>query len=107
MQRLSHTLDDKRFAVIGLSLDQDDVLIREYLIDKKVTYPNFMDRDMNIANHLLGVSAYPDTFFISPDGTFLGRIVGATEWDDPKVVQALEAAYQGDTAGLRNLPHGS
>ena len=107
LQRLSHTLDDKRFAVIGLSLDQDDVLIREYLIDKKVTYPNFMDRDMNIANHLLGVSAYPDTFFISPDGTFLGRIVGATEWDDPKVVQALEAAYQGDTAGLRNLPHGS
>ena len=107
LQRLSHVLDEGRFAVIGLSLDQDDVLVREYLIDKKVTYTNFMDRDMSVANEVLGMNVYPDTFFISPDGVFLGRVVGATQWDDPRVVQALEAAYNGDATNLKDLPHGS
>ena len=107
LQRLSRSLDGKRFAVIGLSLDQDEVLIREYLIDKKVTYANFMDRDMHIANNVLGMGVYPDTFFISPDGKFVGRVVGATQWDEPRVVDALEAAFHGDVAALRALPHGS
>ena len=107
LQRLSSTLDDRRFAVIGLSLDQDEVLVREYLIDKKVTYANFMDRDMTIADGVLGMGVYPDTFFISPDGMFVGRVVGATRWDEPRVVQALEAAFHGDATDLRSLPHGS
>jgi thiol-disulfide isomerase/thioredoxin len=107
LQRLSRTLDGKRFAVIGLSLDQDDVLVREYLIDIKVTYTNFMDREMRIANGILGMGVYPDTFFISPDGMFVGRMVGATQWDDPRVVEALEAAFHGDAKDLRALPHAS
>lgn len=106
LQRLSRALDPGRFAVVGLSLDQDPVLVREYLIDKKVTYPNYLDRDMRIADEVLGMNVYPDTFFVGPDGVFLGRVVGATEWDDPRVVQALEAAFGGDASRLGALPHG-
>lgn len=107
LQRLSRTLDERRFAVIGLAMDQDEHAVREYLIDKGVTYPNFLDRDMSIVKGVLGMSVYPDTFFIGPDGLFLGRIIGAARWDDPRVVQALEAAYRGDAAILRTLPHAS
>jgi thiol-disulfide isomerase/thioredoxin len=106
LQRLSGTLDKRRFAVMGLSLDQDPVPVREYLHDRQVTYPNFLDRGMAIAERVLEMKAYPDTLFIAPDGTFLGRIVGATQWDDPRVVEALETAYHGDAAGLRALPGG-
>jgi thiol-disulfide isomerase/thioredoxin len=107
LQRLSRTLNEQRFAVVGLSLDQDEVAVREYLIDKGVTYANFMDRDMAIAKNVLGMKAYPDTFFIGPDGILLGRVVGAVQWDDPHMVQALEAAYRGDGKSLRDLPSGS
>ena len=106
LQRLSHALDEQRFAVVGLSLDQDAVAVREYLHDKGVTYANFLDKDMGIAKHVLGMKAYPDTFFIAPDGTLLGRVVGAIDWDDPQMIQHLEAAYRGDDAGLRGLPAG-
>jgi len=106
LQRLSGTLDKSRFAVMGLSLDQDPVPVREYLHDRRVTYPNFMDRGMAIAEQVLDMKAYPDTLFIAPDGTFLGRIVGAARWDDPRVVAALETAYRGDSAGLKALPRG-
>lgn len=107
LQRLSRSLDTQRFAVLGLSLDQDEVAMREYLNDKGVTYANFVDREMAIAKEVLGMKAYPDTFFIGPDGTFLGRVVGAVQWDNPRMMQALEAAYRGDGASLRSLPYGS
>ena len=107
LQRLSTSLDEGRFVIVGLSLDQDNVAVREYLHDKGVTYANFMDRDMGIAKNVLGMQAYPDTFLIAPDGTLLGRVVGAIDWDNPRMMQALEAAYRGDGEPLRDLPTGS
>ena len=81
--------------------------MREYLHDKGVTYANFLDRNMGIAKNVLGMKAYPDTFFIGPNGILLGRVVGAIDWDNPQVIQALEAAYRGDGARLGELPRGS
>lgn len=107
LQRLSRSLDGARFAVLGLSLDQDPVPVREYLHDRQVSYPNFLDRGMTVAERVLEMKAYPDTLFIAPDGTFLGRIVGAAQWDDPRVVKALEGAYRGEAAALKALPHAS
>jgi thiol-disulfide isomerase/thioredoxin len=106
LQRLSRSLDGKRFVIVGLSLDQDNVAVREYLHDRGVTYVNFLDRDLDIAKNVLGMKAYPDTFFIGPDGTLLGRVVGAIDWDNSRMLQALEAAYRGDSNSLRNLPRG-
>ena len=107
LQRLSGALDDGRFVIIGLSLDQDNVAVREYLHDQGVTYANFLDREMDIAKHVLGMKAYPDTFLIGPDGRFLGRVVGAIQWDNPRIIRTLEAAYRGDGKGLQDLPRGS
>ena len=107
LQRLSASLDNERFVIVGLSLDQDNVAVREYLHDKGVTYANFLDRNMGIAKNVLGMKAYPDTFFIGPNGILLGRVVGAIDWDNPQVIQALEAAYRGDGARLGELPRGS
>jgi thiol-disulfide isomerase/thioredoxin len=107
LQRLNGSLDDGRFVIVGLSLDQDNIAVREYLHDKGVTYANFLDSEMAIAKNVLAMKAYPDTFLIGPDGRFLGRVVGAIQWDNPRIIQALEAAYRGDGEGLRNLPRGS
>jgi thiol-disulfide isomerase/thioredoxin len=106
LQRLSRSLDGKRFVIVGLSLDQDNVAVREYLHDRGVTYVNFLDRDLDIAKNVLGMKAYPDTFFIGPDGTLLGRVVGAIDWDNSRMLQALESAYRGDGDSLRDLPRG-
>jgi len=106
LQRLSLSLDKGRFVIVGLSLDQDNVAVREYLHDRGVTYVNFLDRNLDIAKNVLGMKAYPDTFFIGPDGTLLGRVVGAIDWDNSRMLQALESAYRGDGDSLRDLPRG-
>lgn len=103
LQRLTEKLDAEQFAVIGLSVDDDDHLPREYLIDRKIELVSYIDRDMAIANGVLGVQVYPDTFIIGRDGTLQARIEGEREWDSPAVIAALEAAYRGDRVALQGI----
>src|SRR3569832_555059 len=76
LERLSRDLDKRRFKVIGLSLDNDAHDVREYLIDKGVSYANYMDPSMHAADNVLGVKVYPYTFFIGPRCEMLGRVIG-------------------------------
>ena len=40
LQRLADQLGEKYFQVIGVSVDADDHVMREFLIDKKLRFPN-------------------------------------------------------------------
>ena len=101
LQQLSDTLDAQRFAVLGVSIDDDAPAVREYLHDKAVRFARYIDVDGEVAAEQLGVRLYPYTFLIAPDGTFIQRIPGPREWHRPEVVVLLEAAYGGDYSGLQ------
>ena len=73
---LRKQLDHRRFAVIGLSVDDDPHRVREYLIERSVKLTSYIDRDMNIARQSLGITVYPDTFVIDPGGVLVRRFVG-------------------------------
>ena len=103
LERLHQTLDPQRFKVVGLSVDDDVIQAREYLIDKRISFTSYIDQDMKIATDIFGIRIYPDTLLISPQGVLLRRIAGEREWDDPKIVKALEAAYAGDYDALNML----
>ncbi|MCF6324952.1 MAG: TlpA family protein disulfide reductase [Gammaproteobacteria bacterium] len=104
LQRLGEQLDSERFAVLGLSVDDDKHHPREYLIDRKIQLTSYIDLDMSIAGKL-GAQVFPDTYLIGTDGRLLMNIVGEREWDSPQVIAALEAAYRGDYALLQGIKH--
>ena len=81
LQRLSDQLDPQRFAVVGMSVDADDHVVREFLIERKVTFTNLQDADMRVARDVLGVRVYPSTYLISADGVVQRVVVGSREWD--------------------------
>lgn len=101
LQRLSETLDGARFAVIGLAQDEDDHLVREYLIDKDVDFAQHIDRGGQLTQQRLGVRVFPYTLLIAPDGRLIQRITGPREWQREEVVRLLERVYAGDYAALR------
>lgn len=103
LQRLQARLGEERYAVIGLSVDSDPDIAQEYLLERGITFENFLDVDAAEARRLLGIRAYPDTFIISPEGVLLRSIVGDREWDDPEIARAIEAAFHGQTEGLRRI----
>lgn len=81
LQRLSEILDPQFFAVVGMSIDADDHVVREFLIERKVTFTNLQDADMRVAREVLGVSAYPSTYLITAGGVVQRVVRGAQEWD--------------------------
>ena len=84
LQRLSEQLDPQRFAVLGLSVDADDHVVREFLIERKLTFTNWQDPDMRVARSVLGVRAYPSTYLITADGSVRRVVGGAQPWDSPE-----------------------
>lgn len=90
LQRLRDQLDPGRYAVIGISIDEDPDFVREYLRDLGVTYANYLDRTRGLTDGVLGVRSYPQTLFIGPDGRLLQRVVGSREWDHPDAIAAIQ-----------------
>ena len=101
LQQLSDALDPKRFAVIGLAQDEDDHLVREYLLDQKVSFTSYIDPAGGIATDQLGIQVFPYSLLIGPDGRFIQRIVGPREWQRQEVIDLLEKAYTGDYSALQ------
>lgn len=95
LQHLHQALDPKRFAVVAMSVDTDEVQVREYLLDQGLTLPAYIDKGGAIADGVFGVRVYPDTFVIGPDGRLLAQYAGGRDWDTPRVVAALKAARAG------------
>jgi len=96
LQALSDALDPERFAVIGVSVDEDEHVAREYLIDKDIQFPNFWDAEAEQATSMLGAQLFPYTFLISPEGEFIQRVPGAREWHRQEVVDLLNKLARGD-----------
>lgn len=91
LQRLAKRLGDERLELVGLSVDMDEHVVREYLIENKIDFPSFLDREQSEVNDVLGVRVFPSTFFVGPDGRLLKVIEGWREWDDPQLVAEIAA----------------
>ncbi len=89
LDRLSQKLDSDHFSVVGLSVDSDDHVVREFLIERKVTFNNYMDPAMTVANQVFGVRAFPSTFVFAPDGRLLDVIEGWREWDNLQMINRI------------------
>src|SRR3569832_1251338 len=102
-ERLSRDLDERRFKVVGLSLDNDALVVRVFLFVLGVFFVFFLVVCLFSVDFVLGVKVYPYTFFFGSRGEMLGRVIGTAVWDDARVVAALEAAYRGDSEALAAL----
>jgi len=94
LERLSKSVDGRRIAVVGVSVDGDAKVAREFLTNSGITFRNFIDPDKKNAD-ALGIRAYPETFLVAPDGKLVRRIMGEQDWSSPAMLQVLEDAYQG------------
>ena len=87
--RLAKRLGEDRLELVGLSVDMDEHVVREYLIENNITFPSFLDRDLSEVNGVLGLRVFPSTFFVSPDGTLVKVIEGWRDWDAPELIDSI------------------
>jgi thiol-disulfide isomerase/thioredoxin len=97
LERLSQKLDPDKFALIGISVDEDRNLVREFKLKYGIQFAKFIDIDQSLSRGHFGVTAYPETFIISRDGKLLRHMMGEHEWDTPAMLTVLNDGYGGVT----------
>ena len=91
LDRLTELLDDTKFRVVGVSVDQDNHLVREFLIDRKVYFENYLDDHMANTNDRVGVRVFPSTFLIGGDGRLLKIVEGWRYWDSLESLNEIKS----------------
>ena len=89
LQALSERVEPSRAAVIGVTVDDDLNLVREYLRRGEVRFHNLVAGSAQAARDQLGVKALPETLIIAPDGSLRARIQGARDWTDASLLAQL------------------
>jgi peroxiredoxin len=103
LQQLTRRFPESKLQVIGLNVDADIHVAREFMRDQAISFANYSDPDMGIAKTLLGIRAFPDTFIIAPDGTLWRSISGERDWASERVINALAEAIAGRPGALATL----
>ena len=100
LERVYKKFKDREFVVLGVSVDQEGSLVQEFLKQNGVSFPVMLDSDFAIVGKF-GVSGFPETFFVSPEGTLLKttdpetqregvRIISDRAWDSPEYLAFIE-----------------
>lgn len=96
LEALSRRYGPHRLAVLGISMDADINLAREFVLQYQLTFPNFTERESERARDLLRVRALPETLVVSADGIVVTRVTGARDWVSPEAVAMLDAVIRGE-----------
>lgn len=102
LERLANALDPERFQVVGIALDEDRNLVREFALQTGVTFPLGVDPQGRWVKRALGSWALPDTLIIAPDGRLAARVLGSAPWDSAEMRRRVLAVGQGHGDGHTN-----
>jgi thiol-disulfide isomerase/thioredoxin len=90
LERLHRQINPAKLLVIGVSVDSDLNLAREFLHQYALTFPNYTDSAQKLARDSLKIQAFPVTFLVAADGTVRARITGARDWASADALDLLE-----------------
>jgi cytochrome c biogenesis protein CcmG/thiol:disulfide interchange protein DsbE len=80
LARLAADADPRKLVVVGISIDADPNLAREFVLREHVGFPNFSDPGGAFTRDSLDVQALPMTFLVRSDGTLAARVAGPHDW---------------------------
>ncbi|TXT23768.1 MAG: thiol-disulfide isomerase-like protein [Gallionellaceae bacterium] len=91
LEKLSALFHPKDLLVVGIAVDSDRNLPREFRLRHQLTFPMLSDSDQMLSSDTLRAPAFPITYLLKRDRTIARIIVGAREWAEPKMVSEIEA----------------
>lgn len=78
-------------AVLGVSVDKDVQLVREFILQTGVSFPVLLDPGGEATRRTLAISAFPTSVLVERSGIVGGVVVGEREWDKGPARGAVDA----------------
>lgn len=86
LERLAWSGQVPGLVIIGISTDDYESKAKAFLARSNATLTHYIDTRLALEK-MLGADRLPLTVLVSPDGTVLGRVTGAREWDGDEAVR--------------------
>jgi peroxiredoxin len=83
-------LKDKDIHLIGIATKDSKDAVQQFKIENNIEFPLPLDEDGSVAE-TWSVIAVPTAYVIDPDGHITMRIVGGSEWNNPKLIESIIA----------------
>ncbi len=91
LQKLSGLFAPKELMVVGVTVDSDLNLAREFILQHGLAFQMLSDKDMKVANEILGIPGFPMTYLLTRDRTISRIVVGERNWVEPKSIEEIES----------------
>lgn len=92
LQKLSERYAPEDLRVVGVSVDDDLNLVREFLMKPAITFTQFSDRDQKFYKTALHVAAIPVTYLVSRDRRIVRIYAGERDWSGADVFDEIEGS---------------
>jgi peroxiredoxin len=85
LEKFAEQMRSQGAIVIGVSVDQDRAALEKFVAHYQFSFPVARDPDQAVAARY-GTFKFPETYIIDRDGRVAEKIVGALDWQDPRMV---------------------
>lgn len=89
LQRLATRFADTDLMVVGVTVDRDLNLVREFLRRHEIRFLNLSDADMAVASGIFALQGFPVTFVVGRDGRVTEVVVGPRAWGGDEMAARL------------------
>jgi peroxiredoxin len=87
-------------TVIGVSVDEDPKALENFVQHFHISYPVARDPSAALANSY-GTYKLPESYIIGRDGHVAEKIIGATNWTDPRMIAFVKSLAGNTTQASR------
>jgi cytochrome c biogenesis protein CcmG, thiol:disulfide interchange protein DsbE len=90
LEKFATQIQPRGVTVIGVSVDEDQQALRKFISDYHVSYPVARDPQRALAAQY-GTFQFPETYIIDRNGRVAEKIIGAIDWQDPRIINFVES----------------
>jgi peroxiredoxin len=84
LEQFAEKMRDRGVLVLSVSVDEDQKALQEFVQKYQISYPVGRDPDRSLAARY-GTVQFPETYILDRRGLLAEKVVGATDWDDPRI----------------------
>jgi peroxiredoxin len=100
LKRFADELQGSGVTVIGVSVDHDPQALERFVSEAQLTFPIARDPDQAVASRY-GTFKFPETYIIDSNGKIAEKLIGAVDWQDPKIVAYVRGLARAGESAVR------
>ena len=96
LEQFAEKMRDHGVIVLSVSVDEDQKALQDFIQKYQISYPVGRDPDRSLSARY-GTVQFPETYILDRRGLLAEKVVGATDWDDPRMQDFVLGLAHGPT----------